>query len=368
MWSAYLFQTISGIVGTKLDVASATWEVNLNGTESLKVVVKKDSLPQKIDPIWLEPWWAGIVLFWNDTPIVACIHLGNPNETYETLEFTCVGIRNLLARRTVVEDKSLRTIATSVIPYKGLSLGTIAQRVVKVGIEKEGGNLPIRFPMPEQSVKDDADHQRTYRGYNVANLLLDDVLTKLSNVIDGPDIMFIPKAQDKSSIWFEMVHGTEDYPRIKQQITPVWDITAQKGSVTDFSTVKTGAFQTHRVYSIGAGEDEGTLIQIAQDLSNVQKQYPLLETVIKEGDSENPTTIMGWAKGSLSANKDPLHEINITVRADGLYPLGTFWPGNQVEINVDNWRTIPNGLHKARLVAMSGDLSRNVKLTVQIER
>lgn len=368
MWEAYLFQTITGRIGPKVDLASATWSVDLNDTETLSVQVKKQSLPDKLPMEWLDPWWGGIVLFWGDTPIVAGISISNPTETFESLEFSCSGIRALLDRRVVTDENKLGTLNSSFIQYKGVSLGTVAQRVLKVAMEKEGGNLPIRFPQPEQTVRDDADHQRTYRGYNVANLRVDDVLDKLSNSINGPDVMFRPRSTDKSILWYDMIHGTENNPRIAQTNTPVWDITATKGSVADFSTTRTGTYQTDRVYSIGTGEDEGTLIQIAQNLSRVQKQYPLLETVIKQGDSENPATVMGWAKGSLEANRDPIHEINITVRADGLYPLGSFWPGDEIEIIVEGWLTIKNGRRKARLIGMSGDLTNNVKLVVQIER
>lgn len=366
MWSAYLFQTVTGRVGIKLEVVSCSWSVDLNSIETLNVTVKKSSFPAVTDYRWFEPWWAGIVLFWNDIPIVAGVTLGNPTETFDTVEFTCAGIRSLLSRRTVIPDSNLYALATSVVQYKGETLGNIAQEAVKIGIEKEGGNLPIDFVIPRETMPPGDTHTRTYRGYNVGNIFVDDVLTKLSESADGPDIMFIPRSNEFSRIWWEMVHGTKNNPRIAQTVTPVWDISAARGSVTNFSTVKTGAFQTDRVFGIGAGEDEGTLIQIAQDLSRIQDEYPLLETTIKD-DSEIASTIMSKAQGNLDANRAPLHEISITVRADGIYPLGSFWPGDEVEIVVSGWFTIANGRHKARLIGMSGDLSKNIKLTVQIE-
>jgi hypothetical protein len=133
------------------------------------------------------------------------------------------------------------------------------------------------------------------------------------------------------------------------------------------NVIVTGTYQTSRVYSIGTGQDEGTLITVVTDETNVRKQYPLLETSISGTSSENPVVVTDHGKGELKANREPLLEIQITVRADGDIPLGTFWPGDLVEVVTQGWLSIPNGSTQMRLLSITGDHSNNVILSLQLD-
>src|SRR4030095_15408050 len=182
MWTANLFQVTSGNIGPRLNFESMSWSIELNGTESISMKLRKSDLPVVDLTKWLSPWWAGVVIFWNDVPIVAGPIITEPTETFDTISLGCGAIRSVLAKRlVVVEQTNWSNLAKSVIQYQGLSLGTIAKRVVAQAQAKAGGALPISFPIADETIVDDADHQRTYRGFNVQNINCDDVLTKLSN-------------------------------------------------------------------------------------------------------------------------------------------------------------------------------------------
>lgn len=368
MWSANLFQTTSGNIGPRLNFESMSWTIELNGTETISMKLRKSDLPQVNLKQWLAPWWAGVVIFWNDVPIVAGPIITNPQETFDTISLGCGGIRSVLARRLVTREQSnWANLAKDVIFYSGLSLGTIAKRVVVQGQMKKGGALPITFPIADETVLNDADHQRTYRGFNVQNISVDDVLTKLSNVINGPDIMFRPRLIRDNQLTFDMWHGTEKQPRIYQKQTPTWDTTPVTGQVADMALVTTGTYMSNRTYSLGAGQDESLLIKVNTNEAPLMLQSPLLETVVNVGNSENATLVNTYGISSLWANKEPLSEIQMTVRGDGIIPFGEFWPGNLIHVVTKGMINIPDGVTQMRLLSMSGDSSSEVKVSLQKE-
>lgn len=365
MWTAYLFQTTTGMIGPKLNFESTDWSIELNGAETINLKLMKSELPRVDLNYWLSPWWAGVVLFWNNTPIVAGPMITRPSESFDFVTIGCGGIRSMLAKRFVADEyanwNDLPVYGN--VSFTGFGLGTIAKKVVQKVLTKRGGSLPISYPMADEI----ANHERNYRGFNIQNISCDDVLTKLSNVINGPDIMFKPRLIRDNALTFDMWTGTEAQPRIYQKFSPVWDTTAPMGTVSTMNVIVTGTYQTNRVYSIGTGQDEGTMIKVVTDEAPLQKQYPLLETSISGTSSENPVVVTNHGSGELEANVDPLLEIQMTVRADGEMPLGQFWPGDLVDVVTKGWLSIPDGRTQMRLLSITGDHTNNVKISLQKE-
>lgn len=369
MWTAHLFQVTSGQIGPQLNFESVSWAIELNGVESISMKLRKSDLPAGLNlNYWLSPWWAGVVLFYDGTPIVAGPIITRPTESFDTISIGCGGIRSVLAKRLVTKEFSdWSGLSKSVVSFSGMSLGTIAKRVVTQAMTKKGGALPISFALPDETVVNDANHERNYRGFNVGNINANDVLTKLSNVINGPDIMFKPRLLRDNLLTFDMWTGTEKQPRIFQKNTPVWDTTPAKGQVVDMSTIATGSYQTYRTFSTGAGTDEGLLIKVNTNEGPLQAGYPLLESVVNVGNSENADLVNGYGVSNLWTNKEPLLEVQMTVRADGVVPLGQFWPGDLVNVVVEGWLSLPDGMTDMRLLSIVGDDSNSVKISLQKE-
>jgi len=367
MWTAHLFQVSTGLIGPKLQWESMDWSMELNGTESINMRLRKSELPKVDLKYWLSPWWAGVVVFWGNKPFVAGPIITRPSESFDFVTIGCGGIRSVLAKRLVSyepegEDFEIK-FPTLRIKLEGLSLGTIAKRVVDYSQRKMGGQLPITYALADMV----GNHERTYNAFNVSNISGDDVLTKLSNVLGGPDIMFRPRLVRDNLLTFDMWTGTDGQPRIAQKYSPVWDTTPAKGMVTNMNVIVTGTYQTDRVYAIGAGQDEGTVIRIATDPAHTNKGYPLLETTINEGSSENPTVVRDHARAELSANNGPLLEVQMTVRGDTDTPFGTFWPGDLVEVVTKGWLSLPDGSTRMRLLSLTGDHTNSVKVSLQLE-
>lgn len=368
MWTANLFQVASGTIGPKIDFESFSFSMELNGIESISMKLRKSTLPNVNLNFWLQPWWAGVLLSYNDTPVVAGPIITRPSESSDTVSIGCGGIRSVLAKRFVTdEQQDWDNLAKSKKYWSGLSLGTIAKRVVTQAQLKPAGALPISFALPDETIANDADHERTYRGFNLQNINAHDVLTKLSNVINGPDIMFKPRLVRDNLLTFDMWTGTERQPRIYQKNTPVWDTTPSKGYVVDMSTIVTGSYQTFRTFSTGAGQDEGLIIKVSTNEGPLQGGYPLLESVVNVGNSENEALVASYGISNLWANKEPLLEVQMTVRADGPIPLGQFWPGDLVQVYTEGWLSLPDGLTEMRLLSIVGDTSDSIKVSLQKE-
>jgi hypothetical protein len=363
MWSAYLFETTTGSIGPRLEFETLDWSIELNGIESTNLRLRKSELPDVDLKYWFAPWWAGVVLFWDDTPIVGGPIITRPYEDFEFINIGCGGIRSVLTRRFVIEEFA----NWDDLPKKGninragMSLGTIVNEVVRIAQSKPGGALPITYAVPDRA----GVHERNYRGFNIANLNADDVLTKLSDVAGGPDIMFKPRLLRPGVLTFDLWTGTDTQPRIPQKYTPVWDTTTASGDVSKMSVNTTGTYQTSRVFAIGTGQDEGTVIKVASDDRLIQQRYPLLETNISYSASEDSAVVTSHAVANLQANDEPLVEIQMSVRADGTIPIGQFWPGDLVDVVTKGWQAIPDGTNQMRLLSISGDHSNNVRVSLQ---
>jgi hypothetical protein len=370
MWNTFLIHTTTGQIGPQVEFETLSWSISLNEIESLTGELKKSSMVG-IDPdYWLSPWWGGILLTWDNIPIMAGPLVSLPTEYRRTVHLDYRGIRAIFGKRILVKEHTdWSTFRSSYLEWGAMSLGTIAKKVVQSAQLKTGGALPIAYPLPDQSAPNDDEHYRIFKGFDVQNNIVDEVLTKLANDSRGPDIMFRPRKINDSQLIWDMWHGRENDPTIPQSHSPIWDTTSQDGSVSDdLQVIRTGAHMTHRVFSVGAGMDKDTMIHMEQDLSPIRSGYPLLETAIAAGNSEQASVVQGIARGSLAANLHPLVEVTMTVRADGNYPLGTFWSGDGVQLVLGpEWFWAKEGIYDARILNMSGTLSSDVRLSIQTE-
>lgn len=307
----------------------------------------------------LMPIMTGAVLCWDGVPIVLGPFTGTPQLGEDGLQVTVGGVTNILAHRFVVPEAFS---ATAKLDYRGLSLGTIAKRVVQVGLAKPNGTLPITFD-PDETASNDADHQRTYNGYNVANLSVSDVLSKIANVggdsvggVYGPDIDFRPEIIDSQHYGWHMHTGTEHDPYIGQDSLHDWEEGSEgTGRLVDKFTAD---YVSHRVYAVGDGQDEGT--RVTRVNTSIPEHMPLMESVLSDSQWTDDNLLKAHARSALSAT--PLVGSSLTVRADGATPLGTFWPGDQARITTHDTAG-ESATQDLRIQQMEGDESGDVKLT-----
>lgn len=364
-WVAHLVRTMDGRLGAQLDIAGeGSWSIPLNGVEEFSVTVGKDQLA-RIDPSWWSPYRASVAVSWRrgDGSLVAWVAgpiTGPPTETRETATFSCRGIGAVLERRVLTPQEPVPASASDqaammagTLAYRGMSLGTIAQEVVKRASAKVGGGLPIVFGSPRETGS--TLNERTYEGFNLANNGVWKRLTELSAVRNGPDIAFRPRWNDGFLEWV-MVHGTRAQPTIAQEWTADLDTTSSQSPIASVSVTTDAARLASRVYWTGAGEGSTTLVRVAEDRARLNDQMPLLETVGATSDSSNGDLIRTHALAELEASRAPVTQISVQIDgADPRCEIGRWRVGDSARLTMGNdWITVPPGTTSKRIISAKG--------------
>ena len=363
-WRVYLLHTKSGQVGPMIDPIGGDWSIKLNGIEEMSVTLAKADLAG-IDRAWYTPWWGGLLFTWHngetETPILAGPITQWSTETRRALGLEAKGLRGLYEHLVIGTDLKPRNV----------SLGQIMWELASVPGIKPGGGLPIVDGSPDP---DGRGHVRNYYSWNLANVGLDKLMTELSNVINGPDVMFRPRyrANDPRFIEWAVEHGTHLSPRIESGGVHDFDTTAARSAVEEISIGTDSSALVSRVWCTGTGEGPGTRIARAEDLSLVKAGFPFLEEVISDpgatsGDdtasSEHPpeaeelAKLSGLAQGELAARVDAVDQITVKVPVD--HPtrgVDRLRVGDAAHVTVSGWVAVPDGTLRTRIVKASGDL------------
>ena len=363
MWRAFFVQTMTGAIGAELDLAATgSWSITLNGIESFDVTVPKTQL-RAVGREWWRPFAASVLVSWERpdgtlVPWIAGPIVDDPEETRGrdgVATFSCKGIGAILEKRLVVEqDFSAKTIQRSIMARKGMSLGTIVQDIVEVATTRRlGGQLPIGARSPRETGA--RLNQRTYEGWNVANNVAFKRIKEITEVRNGPDVMFRPEYTDDGMQW-GLYHGTAAQQGIAQDWTMDLDTTSALSPVASVSPTSDGEQLANRVWWTGAGEGAGTLVQKAEDKNALANYMPLLEVVGSTSDTENYALLTEHALARLAAGKTPLKQLSMTIDgADPRAEIGRWHVGDLARVTTgDEWMTVQQGTRFERVIAAKG--------------
>lgn len=381
-WRAYFIHTMTGDVGPEVEMSTdGRWDVMLNDFERTTVTVQKSSL-LRIEPKWFDAWSGGILLTftpeWDygeglevgeETPIVAGPISGPPSEYTDSLSFTMLGIRAVLEHRLLLREDflaggssvptgaQLSALLNSKITYTGADMAYIAQDMVRRGLNKQNGALPIEYAKAASSAAVAGGLTITYNGYDLANANIHKRLLELSSRIGGPDVMFRPEWVDDThqAIRWVMHTGNVVSPVIEQSWVMSVDTTAPRNSISEQTLNSDGEHYATRVYATGAGEGPGIALAARDGEGLYRQEHPLLETAITIPDVTEAQTLFDYATAAVDIR--PKIELHLTV--DGNDPateLGRWHVGDNVEVTVAGWMLIPDGTHELRLIRAAGDL------------
>lgn len=360
-WKVYPILTTTGEVGSELDPVSGSWSIELNKTEEFSATFKKKDL-LKHSRYWWFPWSGGLLFTHTDstgveTPIVAGPITDYGSETVDSLELKCGGIRKVLAKRNVWEH----------LEYRSMSYGEIAWALVRHGMDgRPGGALPIVHGVPYEAGR----FERTYEAWNLANNGIDKLLTDLSNVQLGPDIMFVPRwveGIEQRRIEWVMYHGTNSAQSLPYVGSVDFDTTAPQADIGEPSVSSSAAGLAHRFWYTGAGEGEGTAREYAEDLTAVYRdKMPFLESVSSDADQPGAEQLRAKAAGALAANREMVDQVTFMVRANSeKTPMGSIRVGGFASVTLRGWINIPDGTRSMMIVKANGNLSDAVTLDFQ---
>ncbi len=209
------------------------------------------------------------------------------------------------------------------LSWSGVSLGTIAKRLVATAIAHTGESLPVVLPADVAGIS-----TRTYPGYELA--WVGDRLQELTQVDGGPDVSFEPRlTSDGLSVQWVMRTGTDTDPLLHQTGQDwIWDRGAAKGGVTSLSVSIDATGMAQRAWAIGSGTEVDLLVGEADFPDPLDAGYPLLEADASYTSVTDQGTLDAHALSLILYAQRPWATWALAVRADAAPTLGTYRPGD----------------------------------------
>ena len=393
-WRAYVVDTISGQIMCPIDLPSFSWSVSV--ADSSFSTTKSKGVGQGEVSGLKVPWTAvpanspsersrllapdrrSIALCWTNpldsedaigTPIL-CGLIGQRKDGPLDTDFSLTSIYGLLGDRYLVREgvygAASGSTSTDVISFSNLSLRAIAAEAGWLCTNaKPGGGLPIDWHYRGEK----GSHQREYDSWDIQNLKCSDVWDKLANVENGPDLQLRPKLSG-DTIRFDFIAGGDADPNIAQDTIIELSSSPYGGTLENITIDHLGA--VNRVYASGAGTDKAQFCHLSEDLSLVSgdhEPFPLREMTYSDTDAADANLLRQHADGVLAANHAPLMQIkgelhanDVSVDGTPLHPLGSFWPGETMRLDIQGFPSLSDGVYECRLMQMSGDQSDKVSL------
>lgn len=368
-WSAHLVETLTGQVGPRMRIIGGTWvDGPLNDATSGEISVPTRDMVG-FDPWWRTAWSGSVLVCWDGHPVVAGPILDDPTGDIDSVLVRFGGLWDLLDYRAATardfSEGQGAELAESTLTLTGGSLGTIAQDVVRAIQARPNGWFPIRYASPRET---GTGRVRNYQGSNISNIFAGKLLREITEVINGPDIVFRPEwVEPGTRMRWAMHHGTEGMPEIAQERVFSVDLTAPKARVAE-PMVSSQSSRLARAYGSGAGEGETTVVTVVDRAP--QEHVPWLETIVSDGQVEESSTHLLKARGRGLIQPRQVVQMQVTLPAGGdLMPLHTWNTGDEMVVRVpDGFLYVGRGEYRMRIVSRSGSLdSESVKVEFQPE-
>lgn len=398
-WRACLCDTMTGLLGQQIDIPGFTWSMTV-GDSSFSTTRDKGVGADEASGLQL-PWSQipgstptaradalmcgkrGLILFWHGamdgdaslgTPIIGGV-FGVRSSSQQDVSIPLDSIPTVLGDRILAHEGGFGANQAHTAPggfaWQGLSLRAIACEVIRQCTSvKPGGTLPIDLPW----IGERGSHQRTdYQDWDVQNQSCKQILTKLANVIGGPDMQFRPYLADSQHVRYRFEAGSDGDVYLGQKTVHSLSYHPCGGTIEGLKVDRMAP--TQRFYATGAGSDKATICCLAEDLTLCHRSdpWPLREGVYSDPDAKNWDVLKSHAQAKLAANSKPLMQLSGTIDANDvdasgmpLHALGTFWPGEIFEISITGFPDLPDGIYRQRLMKMSGDQTGKVTLLFDI--
>ncbi|MCC9068791.1 hypothetical protein [Arthrobacter cryoconiti] len=283
----------------------------------------------------------------------------------ETVQVTAAGMWSILdvvkALPWVALANNQSPAATS-LDVVGKTLGSIARELVRISIQTNPKNpgLPIVLPDVLAGI-----NERHYKGYTLP--WLGELLKNLTGVQRGPDIRFRPRfrADDARYVEWVMETGTDTAPLLTQAGPDwVWDGTVEKSGVVGFGTVEDATNMASRAWQPGNGSAETMKLAWAQDTTLIDTAgYPWTETDAASKDVEDQSILQSNADADIAANRFPVEDWSVSVRADAHPGLGLYLPGEWAQAIIpENHPMLDAGRVRVRMMSIDGDHTETVKI------
>lgn len=366
----FIGNMVTGQITSDLPAASQSWGIRLNGAGPLDLTTR--ALADELRATDLRNVTATkknylAVAYGNTILEAGPIWKRDYNARTGVLKLGGEGLWSILDKVKALNWAQIvagMEVTRTSLDLTDLSLGSIAREIVRLSIFGNPYNPGLPIVLPD--ILDEAGNERHYKGYELP--YVGDLLRKLSQVENGPDIAFRPRynAADPTRIEWVMTHGSSASPLLYQAGEDwIWDGTVDESGVSDIGVKEDGSGMADRVWQPGAGSELEMKLATDQDLNLIQyAEYPWTEADAASKDVEDPVILQGHANAAMAAARRPVETWDVTVRADNSPLLGQYSPGDFARINVPEGNPmIEAGNRRVRVMAIDGDNTQTVKLT-----
>ncbi|BCW79012.1 hypothetical protein [Arthrobacter sp. NicSoilC5] len=368
-YRVFVGSMVTGQITADLPVSSVKWGMRLNGPGPVDATVKAYALELRnkdLRNITAPKKQYLAVSYGNAILEAGPIWKRSNKNTNGELKLGAQGIWSLLDKVKALNWQQINSgvsVQRSSLDFNGLTLGSIARELVRLSVFGNPANPGLPIVLPD--MVDAGTNERHYKGYELP--YLGDLLRKLTQVQDGPDIRFQPRfSADPTRIEWVMTHGSPASPLLYQTGPDWWwDGTVEESGVSDITTSEDGSDMADRVWQPGAGSELEMKLATASDYTLLTNAgYPWTEGDAASKDVEDQGILQGHANAAMAAARRPVETWDMSVRANTSPYLGQYLPGDFAQINVPATnQMIDPGVRRVRVMAIDGDNTMNVKLT-----
>lgn len=370
--SIYAGDLLTGQVSIKVPATDCTWSADhrAEGAIGAQVPLVGEVLDDYPDIVrQLAPWRCFLAAVTDDGVVMQAgpILPHDYDDTTGVLKLSALGLRGYFARRFLMPVLASGAVpARQVMTWSGLSLGTIAKRIVALTMQHDGGGLPIDLP-PDQA----GSATRTYYGYELGRVSTR--LREIEDVEDGPDLAFEPYLTEDDEldvIRWRMRTGTTAQPELTQDGPDhVWDRTAKNTPIVSLKVSVDSEEMGDRAWATGQGSEKQLLMALYQDRSLRGQGYPLLEVDESRSTVSLQSTLNSHVRALLRRSSRPWQLWTMVVRRDAGPKVGTYKVGDWVRVFVgDNHPYIPSrtGYYRTRIMSISGGFGDEITLALAL--
>jgi hypothetical protein len=247
--------------------------------------------------------------------------------------------------------------------FAGMDYGTIAKRAVELVNDRPGQMLPMVYEADRAGLR-----ERNVTGADLKST--GGFLEDLTNVINGPDIMFEGEWDDlEDNVRIRMRTGTEFEPRLFQLGKEHrWDYSVADGAVRGLEVDVDGQDMADTAWTTGGRSADMAMVDRQYNPEFRRLGYPRLDYV----DSSHSTvveneTLSSYGLETLRRSGKPTSFWSFEVRSDRTPVIGEYKVGDYCLVIVKGDPYIADGEYRRRIVAIGGDFKGKwIKITTGI--
>lgn len=390
-YQVFLCNTVTGKITAFIPPSKVTWGMRLNGPGPVQATLKINAEELRNVEVRLATMALrqSLGIAYNGQ-ILECgpIWQQDYNADNEELALTASGLWSIFDMRKALEGNAPGAAldapdfwagqtangwtppGASHIKITNKSLGSIARELVRISIQdnpftrpdgSNAGALNVVLPPIESGT-----NERNYMGYDLGNI--GERLRQLTEVQNGPDIRFRPrfKGDDPTVVEWVLETGSTAQPLLVQTGPDwLWDTAVAESGVVKLGVKRDATNMAARAYVPGNGQEVNMLLAWQTDTTLVDAGFPWTEADVAAKEVEDMTVLNSVADRLLADSLAPWDSWSLQVRADQFPRLGDYLPGEWAQINVGPGHPmIEPGIYRVRIMAIDGDHTETVKLTV----